>query len=146
MKNNKTIFIASDHAGYELKKEIISYLHKNDYLVIDFGSGPEKSNYAEYAHLVAEKVVINEDCVGILICGSGVGMCITANKTRGVRAGICWDVEIAELMRLHNDANIICFPARFISIDGAIDSVNTFLFTQFEGGRHEDRVKTIEKI
>jgi ribose 5-phosphate isomerase B len=104
------------------------------------------STVTTVAKLVAEKVVINEDFVGILICGSGVGMCITANKTRGVRAGVCWDVEIAELMRLHNDANIICLPARFISIDDAIDSVNTFLFTPFEGGRHEDRVKTIEKI
>ena len=143
---NPVIYLASDHAGYDLKIQILQYLHKNDYLVVDFGSGPEKSDYPDYAHQVSEKVSENPDSFGILICGTGIGMSIAANRSSGIRAAVCWNEEIALITRRHNDSNIVCLGSRTLSVDDAIDIIQTFISTPFEGGRHEQRIEKIEKV
>lgn len=140
----KKIAIGSDHAGFDLKQEIINYLIDNNIEVKDFGpNSDERTDYADYAHPVSTFVENNKDCFGILICGSGNGINMTANKHQGIRSALCWKTEIAELARLHNDANIIVLPARFISIDEAKRCIDIFLKTSFEGGRHTDRVNKI---
>lgn len=141
----KSIGIACDHAGYELKEFLVGYLSSNGYEVTDFGTDSEQSvDYPDFAHPLAEAVASGELPAGIGICGSGEGMTITLNKHRGIRAGLCWIPEIAELTRLHNDANILVLPARFISNDEAIAIVDKFLGTGFEGGRHERRIAKID--
>ncbi len=141
---NKIIPIGADHAGFELKSAIISHLTAVGYTMKDFGCYSEESiDYPDFGHPVAEMVEQNEGMLGILICGSGNGINMTANKHQGVRSALCWKNELAELARLHNNANIIALPARFISTEEGLEMVNTFLTTAFEGGRHERRVEKI---
>lgn len=140
----KKIGIACDHAGYEMKEFLVGYLGAMGYEVFDFGTAsPESVDYPDYAHPLAEAVEQGEVACGIGLCGSGEGMAMTLNKHRGIRAGLCWDREIASLIRRHNDANVIVFPARFITNDEAAAMVDTFLATEFEGGRHEARIEKI---
>jgi ribose 5-phosphate isomerase B len=142
--DNKMIPIGADHAGYELKQYLIEYLTDKGYQLKDFGCYSEESiDYPDYGHPVAEMVQENKGMLGILICGSGNGINMTANKHQGVRSALCWKKEIAELARQHNDANIITLPARFISKSEAIEMVDAFLQTQFEGGRHQKRIDKI---
>jgi ribose 5-phosphate isomerase B len=141
----KIISIGSDHAGFNYKSAVIDYLQKNGYEVKDHGTFTETScDYPDYAHAVATAVETEASSLGILICGSANGVAITANKHQGIRAAICWENEIASLARQHNDANIICIPARFVSIDLALEMVDIFLSTAFEGGRHLNRVQKIK--
>lgn len=142
LKNS--IPIGSDHAGFHLKEEIIAYLSKKGFEMKDVGCSSEQSvDYPDFAHPVAAIVEENKDSKGILICGSGNGISMTANKHQGIRAAICWTEEIAELARLHNDANILVLPARFITLEEAIKIVDVFFNTSFEGGRHQNRVDKI---
>ncbi len=144
MEKKGKIIISSDHAGYQYKEKMSDFLEKSGYTIKDFGCYSEESvDYPDFAHPVAEAVEKGKNSVGILICGTGNGVCMTANKHKKIRAALCWTVEIARLSRLHNDANIICLPARFIDFDTAREIVNTFLNTSFEGGRHQNRVKKI---
>lgn len=136
--------IGADHAGFILKAEIIKHLESKGLEVKDYGCFSEDSiDYPDFAHPVADYVENNPGALGILICGSGNGINMTANKHQGIRSALCWKVEIAELARQHNDANIIAMPARFISTQEAIEMVNAFLNTEFEGGRHQNRVNKI---
>ncbi|NCC71751.1 ribose 5-phosphate isomerase B [bacterium] len=140
----KKIIIGSDHAGFELKTKIINFLETKNYNVTDVGCYSSDSvDYPDFAHKVADSINKSEFKKGILICGSGNGVSITANKYALVRAALSWNIEIAKLARLHNDANIVCIPARFISVSEAIEIVEIFLETDFEGGRHLTRVKKI---
>lgn len=136
--------IGCDHAGFQLKQEILKWLQEQGYQVKDHGAYSEQSvDYPDFAHPVALAVENKEADFGVLICGSGNGISMAANKHAGIRAALCWKKEIAELARQHNDANIISLPARFITTDEAIQSVNVFLNTSFEGGRHQNRVNKI---
>ena len=140
-----TVALGSDHAGFELKSLIADKLRTLDYEVLDFGTHSNAScDYPDYAHATAEAVANGQCSLGILICGSANGVAITANKHRGVRAAIAWLPEIAQLARMHNNANILCLPARFISHETAADCLRHFLETPFEGGRHQNRVQKIE--
>lgn len=139
------IAIGSDHAGFQLKETIKEYLNNKGFDVKDFGTySEERADYPDFAHPVASAVEYNEVERGIVICGSGNGVNMTANRHHGVRSALCWNEEIAKLARQHNDANIIALPARFISEEEAEKCVDVFLSTPFEGGRHTDRVKKIE--
>lgn len=141
---SKPIAVGADHAGFEYKTAIVKHLNKSGYQVADYGTYSENSvDYPDFAHPAAESVEQNETACGILICGSANGVCITANKHQGIRAALCWQKEIAELSRKHNNANMLCLPARFISLQNAFDIIDTFLKTSFEGGRHEGRVNKI---
>ncbi|MGZ8536870.1 MAG: ribose 5-phosphate isomerase B [Flavisolibacter sp.] len=141
---NKPIAIGSDHAGYEYKTVIIGLLEDKGFEVKDFGTKSKDSvDYPDFAHPVASAVESGEAGCGILICGSGNGVAITANKHQNIRAAICWQSELARLAREHNNANIICIPARFVSTPTAEEMVNIFLNTSFDGGRHEKRVVKI---
>lgn len=136
------IAIGADHAGFVYKESIKEWLLQKGFQVKDFGThSAEPVDYPDFAHPVALAVENGECKSGILICGSGNGVAMTANKHAQIRAALCWSKEIARLARLHNDANIICLPARFVSIEQALEMVETFLKTDFEGGRHENRVK-----
>lgn len=138
------IAIGSDHAGYAYKKAISYFLSENNFKLKDFGTDSEEScDYPDYAHPVAHSVEEKDADFGVLICGSANGVCMTANKHQGVRAAIAWNRELAELARHHNDANIICIPARFISIELAKEIVFAFLNSDFDGGRH---IRRIDKI
>ncbi len=139
----KKIHIGADHAGYELKTKVIEKLCKEGYDVIDHGTNSLDSvDYPDFAHPTAVAVE-KENIPGILICGSANGVAITANKHQGIHAAICWNVEISKLARLHNNANIICIPARFVSESMAFEMIDAFLSTEFEGGRHQNRVNKI---
>lgn len=142
---SKTIIpIGADHAGYELKEKLKSYLTEKGFEVKDFGCHSEESiDYPDYAHPVASLVEETPGLKGILICGSGNGINMTANKHQGIRAALCWKNEIAALARQHNDANILVLPARFISEEEGKEMVDTFFSTEFEGGRHQNRVNKI---
>ena len=143
---NKSLPIAlgSDHAGFEFKEQLKPILTALGWMFIDKGTySSERADYPDFAHPVAEMVVNQEAAAGILICGSGNGVCMTANKHQGIRAALCWNAELAELARLHNDANILCMPERFVDFATAEAMVQKFLSTQFEGGRHEQRVEKI---
>lgn len=143
MEKNVKIAIGSDHAGFKYKEKIADNLEKKGFIITDFGCFSEDSvDYPDFAHPVAEAVE-NNNILGILVCGSGNGVCMTANKHKKVRAALCWTIEIARLARLHNDANIVCIPARFVDFESAYEIVNTFLNTEFEGGRHQNRVNKI---
>ena len=138
----KKIGIACDHAGYEMKEFLVGYLDAMGYEVLDFGThSPESVDYADFAHPLAEAIESGELERGVGLCGSGEGMAMTLNKHRGIRAGLCWNTEIATLIRQHNDANVIVFPARFISNDEAVAMLDLFLETAFEGGRHQKRLE-----
>ncbi|GAB4131072.1 MAG: ribose 5-phosphate isomerase B [Bacteroidia bacterium] len=140
----KKIAIGSDHAGYHLKQTLVSYLKDKGFEVKDFGPFSEASvDYPDYAHPVANAVENKEAEAAVLICGSGNGISMAANKHAGIRAALCWKAEIAELARLHNDANILSLPARYISEDEAKKCVDVFFSTAFEGGRHAIRVEKI---
>ncbi len=138
------IGIASDHAGYELKKEIISHLNMKGVKTSDFGTNSiESMDYPDVAHPLAEAVERGECHFGIAICGSGNGISMTVNKYKGIRAALCWNRELAKLAREHNNANILSLPARFIDQKLALEIVDTFLSSDFEGGRHQNRIDKI---
>jgi ribose 5-phosphate isomerase B len=141
----RSIALASDHAGYELKLKIIKHLEDLGYENIhDVGAySTESSDYPDFAHKLAEAVESDDYDIGISLCGSGNGINMTANKHQGIRSALCWSVEISRLARAHNDANICALPARFIDEKLAIEVVDIFLKTEFEGGRHLRRVKKI---
>lgn len=135
------IAIGSDHAGFELKESIISFLDGKNIAYKDFGTySIESVDYPDFAHPVASEVENNHAAFGILICGSANGVAITANKHQGIRAAICWGEELADLARKHNNANVLCIPARFVREEVAEKMVDIFIKTEFEGGRHENRV------
>lgn len=139
-----TIAIGNDHAGTNYKFEIIKYLESHNIEVINHGTDSDSSvDYADFVHPVASSVNDKKVDLGILICGSANGVAMTANKYPKVRAGLSWNKEIVELIRLHNNANILCIPARFTAIPQAIEMVKTFLNTEFEGGRHQKRIDKI---
>ncbi|MEY3946959.1 MAG: hypothetical protein RJB03_1665 [Bacteroidota bacterium] len=138
------ISIGSDHAGFAYKEAIKLHLEKAGHQVTDCGTFTEAScDYPDYAHAVAASVEKGETEKGVLICGSANGVCITANKHAGIRAALCWEKEIASLARAHNDANVVCLPARFISLESANEITDIFMSTPFEGGRHANRVNKI---
>lgn len=138
------VAIGGDHAGYAYKEEVISYLEGKGVQVKDFGtSSPDSVDYPDFAHPVASAVESGEFAYGILICGSANGVAITANKHQGIRAAICWGDELARLARSHNNANILCIPAKFVDKATAEEMVDIFAETAFEGGRHENRVNKI---
>ena len=140
----KPIAIGSDHAGFEYKAALVNWLAEKGYQVADKGVDENKSvDYPDYAHPVAESVEKGETAFGILLCGSANGVCITANKHQGIRAGLSFETEVARLIRLHNDANVICIPARFVSLEYAKQMIEIFISTPFEGGRHQTRVNKI---
>lgn len=139
-----TIAIGSDHAGFEYKEALKKWLEKNDYDFKDFGThSSDSADYPDFAHPVAEAVEKKEFTFGLLICGSANGVAITANKHQGIRAAICWLEELAALARQHNNANVVCIPARYVSVELAEKILDRFLHTDFEGGRHEKRVNKI---
>lgn len=138
------IAIGADHAGFDYKELLKKWLIKNGYEVKDFGTyTTDSADYPDFAHPVASSVEKNEFEFGLLICGSANGVAITANKHQGVRAAICWNEELAALARQHNNANVLCLPARYISTELAENILDRFLHTSFEGGRHERRVGKI---
>ena len=138
------ISIGSDHAGFEYKVAIINFLSEKGFKVLDQGCySLDSVDYPDFAHPVADDVDNKRADFGILICGSAQGVAITANKHQNVRAAVVWRKTIAELSRQHNDANIICLPARFVSLKKAIKCISLFLETPFEGGRHQQRVDKI---
>lgn len=140
--NNNIIAIGSDHAGYEYKAAIVKWLEEKGYEVLDFGTDSTASvDYPDHIHPVAQRVEEGKAMLGVILCGSGNGAAMTANKHQGIRAALCWTKEIAALARQHNDANIISIPARFVGQLQAVDMVDTFLHTAFEGGRHQRRVE-----
>lgn len=139
-----TIAMASDHAGYNYKHLIRLFLEDNGAKVKDFGcDSTDSCDYPDYAHPLAEAIEKGEYDFGIIICSTGNGICMTANKHQGVRAALCWEPRLAELARQHNDANVLGLPANFVSAPLALDIVRTFFQTDFEGGRHERRVNKI---
>ena len=141
---NKYLPIGADHAGFQLKAILIDHLKSKGYEVEDFGCYSEDSiDYPDFGHPVASAVEENPGTLGILICGSGNGINMTANKHQGVRSALCWKTEIAQLAREHNNANILALPARFITTEEALEMVDVFFSTAFEGGRHELRVNKI---
>ena len=140
----KKIFISSDHAGYKLKEEIKSYLSDKKFLFQDMGPYSDaRVDYPDYAHKVAKKVKTNKKNVGILVCGSGIGMNVAANRHKNIRAAQCFNLKSTKLSRLHNDANIITLGSRLLTKRNALNCVTVFLNTKFEGGRHSKRIKKI---
>ena len=138
------IAIGNDHAGPTYKKAIVDYLESRSIEVINFGTDTfESVDYPDFGHKVAEAVTTKQVDLGIVICGSGNGIAITANKHQGIRCALCWTKEIAALARQHNDANVVSIPARFTAIEQTVEIVKTFIETQFEGGRHTNRVNKI---
>ncbi|MCG9791941.1 ribose 5-phosphate isomerase B [Flavobacterium algicola] len=138
------ISIGNDHAGPEYKKAIVKMLEEKGHVITNYGTDSVDSvDYPDFGHPVATDVETGKADFGIVICGSGNGIAMTVNKHAGVRAGLCWTKEIAYLTRLHNDANVVSIPARFTSIEQALEIVDTFLKTEFEGGRHQNRVNKI---
>ena len=140
----KNIAIGGDHAGFTYKEELTTWLESMGHKVKDYGTYSEDSvDYPDFAHPVASAVESNEQELGILICGSANGVAMAANKHQEIRAAICWETELAKLAREHNNANVICIPARFVSPELAKEMVSAFIETDFEGGRHERRVNKI---
>lgn len=141
------IAIGSDHAGYEMKEKIKIYLEENKILYKDFGTfGEESCDYPIFAEKVADSVASGESFRGILICGTGIGISIAANKVKGIRAALCYEPSFAEMSRKHNDANIVCIGGRTTDFETAKAIVDAFLNTDFEGGRHARRVEEIKDI
>ena len=141
------IIISNDHAGVELKNKVKKYLEAKGHKLKDFGNNDGESvDYPDIIHPLVKEISENKDSKGIIMCGTGNGVSMVANKYKGVRAGLCWSKEIAELIRKHNNANVLSLPARFISTENALEIVKVFLETDFEeGGRHERRVGKIDK-
>lgn len=140
----QTIALGSDHAGFEYKEKFKQFLEDQGIAVKDFGThSPDSVDYPDFAHAVASAVEEQEYELGILVCGSANGVAITANKHQGIRAAICWTEELAALSRQHNDANVLCLPARFIPYDLGEKIIGTFMAASFEGGRHANRVNKI---
>ena len=140
----KKIFISSDHAGFKLKESIKIFLDKQNYNYFDLGPNNDcRVDYPDFAHKVAKKVKINKNHVGILICGSGMGMNIAANRHKNIRAAQCFNLKSTKLSRLHNDANIITLGSRLLNKKNVMNLVNVFLKTKFEGGRHRKRINKI---
>lgn len=138
------IAIGADHAGFEYKELLKKWLEKNGYAFKDFGTySLDSADYPDFAHPVASAIEKNEFGLGVLVCGSANGVAMTANKHQGIRAAICWTEELAALARQHNNANVLCIPARFITEEMAEKILDKFLHTAFEGGRHERRVNKI---
>ena len=138
---NETIFIASDHAGFDLKKQITNYKKVN---FIDLGvDSDNRVDYPDYAKKLVSKIKATENSKGILICGSGIGMAIAANRDKKIRAGLAFSAEIAKLMREHNDANVLVLPGKFMNIQDAIKCVENFLTTSFKSGRHQNRINKL---
>jgi ribose 5-phosphate isomerase B len=141
---SKPVAIGADHAGFEYKTAIVDLLKEKGVELKDFGTySADSVDYPDFAHPVASAVENGEAAWGVLICGSANGVAITANKHQGIRAALCWNKEVAEITRKHNNANIICIPARFVSIEEAKEMINAFIETEFEGGRHQNRVNKI---
>ena len=137
------ITIGSDHAGVDYKSEVVEFLEKEKHEVLDVGTFSKESvDYPEFAHLVSKEVLAGAD-FGVLICGSGNGVSMAANKHKGIRAALCWNEEITKLARQHNDANIISVPARFVSLKKIKELITIFINEDFEGGRHQRRVEKI---
>ncbi len=144
LQPGKSIGMCSDHAGYELKSIIQGYLESQGITYKDFGTNSDQScDYPDYAHPCAIAVENGECFPGIAMCGSGNGIAITLNKHQGIRAALCWTPELARLARQHNNANVLVLPARFIPAELALEIVDTFVNTEFEGGRHERRIAKI---
>lgn len=143
--NELRIAICSDHAGFDLKEKIKEYLStKSPKAIKDFGTNSTEScDYPDFAHPMAEAVEAKEFDYGISICGTGNGISMTVNKHQGIRAALCWNKEIAELARQHNDANVLSLPARFVTTQEAFEMVDAFFATDFEGGRHQGRIDKI---
>lgn len=138
------VAICSDHAGFELKEFIIDWLSSNNIEFTNFGTySPDSTDYADFVHPMAEAIEDGESNIGIAICGSGQGVTMTANKHQGIRAALCWTKAIAKLARQHNNANVLCLPARFISKEEALEIMDVFFKTPFEGGRHQCRIDKI---
>lgn len=138
------IILAGDHAGFSYKKAVLDYLNTKGYSVEDQGAFSEEScDYPDFIHPAAEKLEQGFFDFGVFFCGSANGVAITANKHQHIRAAICWNNELSELARLHNNANVICIPCRFVSLESTIEMVDLFIQTKFEGGRHERRVSKI---
>ena len=141
---SKKIAIGGDHAGFTYKQRLIEHLQQKGFALKDFGPGSDASvDYPDHAHPLSEAVASKKQDLGILICGSGNGVCMTANKHKDIRAALCWNEELAALARQHNNANVLCIPARFVDFELAVKMAETFLATDFEGGRHQNRVAKI---
>ena len=139
-----TLALGSDHAGFDLKQALLRHLQGAGHAVRDFGTySADSVDYPDFAHPVAAAVAAGEAGLGLLVCGSANGVCITANKHAGVRAAIAWLPELAAQARQHNDANILCLPARYLSEQQGLDITDVFLTTDFEGGRHQNRVSKV---
>lgn len=140
------IVVGSDHAGFDLKGEILSFLCMEGYDIQDMGTfAPDSVDYPDYAHLVVREMLAGRADLGILICGTGIGMSMTANRYPGIRAALCTDAFMARLSREHNDANVLCLGARVVGVGLALDIVNAWINASFAGGRHQRRVEKIER-
>jgi ribose 5-phosphate isomerase B len=138
------IAIGNDHAGFEMKLVVKDWLEEQGYEVDDYGTdSPESMDYPDVVHPLASAVEHGTYELGVLVCGSGQGVSFTANKHQGIRAALCWEPEIAELARSHNNANILCLPGRFIEAETAIEILRRFIITPFEGGRHQKRIEKV---
>jgi ribose 5-phosphate isomerase B len=147
MTNKETIAIGCDHAGFEYKEALRDWLGQESYNVVNFGTDSVSSvDYPDFVHPLCRAIEQEQATFGILLCGSANGVAITANKHLKIRAAICWTVEIAHLARQHNNANVICLPARFVSLEAARLMVMEFINTPFEGGRHQRRVEKISEL
>jgi len=143
----KKVALASDHGGYQLKLEIIEYLKTKGYETVDLGTDSEESvDYPEYGAKAAQAIINNDADCGIIMCGSGIGISISANKFKGIRAALCFDTYTAKMCREHNDANIMAIGGRITTIDRAEDMVDLFLETEFEGGRHQRRIDKLDQL
>lgn len=141
MSNPRVVAVASDHAGLDLKREVLAELDSHNMTVLDLGTdGPESVDYPDYGYAVGEAVAAGRAEMGVIVCGTGIGISIAANRTSGVRAALCCDTTMARLSRQHNDANVLALGARLIGAEVAKDCLKVFLETDFEGGRHERRV------
>lgn len=144
MNNNMKVGMASDHAGFELKAALKEYLSAKGYEVLDYGTDSGESvDYPDFAHPLADAVEKGNVSFGIAICGTGNGICMTANKHQGVRGALCWIPEIAALAKQHNNANVLAMPARFISVEQAKEILDAYMNASFEGGRHQRRIDKI---
>lgn len=144
MSSNLTFAVGGDHAGFDYKADLIQHLASKNIESKDFGTySADSVDYPDFAHPVAEAVEKGAFSFGLLLCGSANGVAITANKHQGIRAGLAWNVEVAQLVRQHNDANVLCLPVRFISLEEAKACLDAFIATAFEGGRHQNRVNKI---
>ena len=137
----ETIFIASDHAGFDLKKQILNSIENN---LVDLGvDNKNNADYPDYAKMLVSKINSTKNSKGILICGSGIGVSIAANRDKNIRAGLAFEPEIAKLMREHNDANVLVLPGRFMNLQNILKCIENFLTTNFEGGRHQNRINKL---